>query len=218
VPAAVESGRRDAFAAVKLRAVVTGRTPSLFERLWLAWVTWFRVVFDGAYAGRVLLLRENTEKSGVDSRTSDEGDAVRTGASSARNVPAAAAVQDLAPARMLLRLFQREGRFVDFLQQDITSFADADVGAAARVVHEGCRRVLRSHAKIGHARSEAEGTRLTLDAAAAEQVKLVGQVSGKPPYNGVLRHAGWRIDDFTLPVSVGERDPALLAEPEVELS
>ena len=118
---------------------------------------------------------------------------------------------------MLLRLFQRDGRFVDFLQQDITSFGDAEVGAAARVVHEGCRRVLHSHAKISHVRTESEGARITLDASAAEQVKLVGQVSGKPPYRGLLRHAGWRIEDFSLPVSVGERDAALLAEPEVEL-
>jgi hypothetical protein len=195
---------------------VTGRSPSLFERLWLAWVSWFRIVFDGAFAGRVLALREKSGNAEAGIETSAAGAEARAEPRPARQ-DRAAAEPDLAPARMLLRLFQRDGRFVDFLQQDITSFADADVGAAARVVHEGCRRVLRSHAKVSHVRTEAEGTKLTLDATAAEQVKLVGQVSGKPPYAGVLRHAGWRIDDFSLPVSVGERDAALLAEPEVEL-
>ena len=48
----------------------------------------------------------------------------------------------------LLTLFQREGRLVDFLEQDVTTFPDAEVGAAARVVHEGCRKALRAHALV----------------------------------------------------------------------
>lgn len=189
---------------------MTAPVPSFFSRLFLAFVTWFRLVFDAAFAARVLALDESgqSERLGTGEASPPPDESQR---------PAAPAALDLAPARMLLRLFQRDGRFVDFIQQDITSFSDAEVGAAARVVHEGCRRVLREHGKVSHVREEPEGTRMTLDAAAAERVKLVGQVSGKPPYDGVLRHAGWRIDDFSLPVSVGDRDAALLAEPEVEL-
>ena len=51
-------------------------------------------------------------------------------------------------ALQLLSLLQREGRFVDFVEQEVTAFSDADVGAAARVVHEGCRRALHAHARI----------------------------------------------------------------------
>jgi hypothetical protein len=118
---------------------------------------------------------------------------------------------------MLLRLLQRDGRFVDFLQQDITSFADADVGAAARVVHEGCRRVLKAQAKVLPVRSENEGSTLTLDASEVAGVKLVGEVSGKPPYRGVLRHRGWRIEELRLPTRIGGHDGSILAEAEVEL-
>jgi hypothetical protein len=107
---------------------------------------------------------------------------------------------------------------VDFLQQDITSFPDADVGVAARVVHEGCRKALRAHADLEPVRSEAEGARVTLEAGFdADAVKLVGDVKGQPPYTGVVRHRGWRAKRFELPARVGEHDAHVLAPAEVEL-
>src|SRR5689334_25372290 len=45
-----------------------------------------------------------------------------------------------ASALTLLAAFQREGRLVDFLQQEVAGFSDEDIGAAARVVHGGCRK------------------------------------------------------------------------------
>ena len=74
---------------------------------------------------------------------------------------------------------------MDFLEQDVTSFSDADVGAAARVVHEGCRKALRAHARITPVRSEEEGTRVTIAAGfAPAEVKLSGNVGGSPPFTG----------------------------------
>ncbi len=55
-------------------------------------------------------------------------------------------------ALQLLGLLQREARFVDFIQEDVAPYTDAEIGAAARVVHEGCRKVLREHFAI-HARA-----------------------------------------------------------------
>jgi hypothetical protein len=46
---------------------------------------------------------------------------------------------------------QREARFVDFIQEDVAPYTDAEIGAAARVVHEGCRKVLREHFTIAPA-------------------------------------------------------------------
>jgi hypothetical protein len=117
-----------------------------------------------------------------------------------------------------LSLLQREGRLVDFLQQDIASFPDADVGVAARVVHEGCRRALDSHATLEPVRSEHEGSRVTLAPGfAADATKLVGDVKGNPPYAGVLRHRGWRVAKLELPKPVGGHDPRIVAPAEVEL-
>ncbi|MGA7123466.1 MAG: DUF2760 domain-containing protein [Polyangiaceae bacterium] len=169
------------------------------SRLWLAWLCFFRVLVDGVFAARVSSARA----------------APRLG-------PAAPTPQFTAPstssALQLLSLLQREGRLVDFLQQDITAFPDAEIGVAARVVHEGCRRALRAHAEIEPVLSQAEGARVELAAGFdADEVKLVGEVRGQPPYAGVLRHRGWRATKLELPLVVGGHDAHVLAPAEVEL-
>ena len=124
----------------------------------------------------------------------------------------------LTPALQLLSLLQREGRLIDFLQQDIATFPDADVGAAARVVHEGCRKALRSHVTLESVRGEEEGARVTLPVGFdADQVKLLGDLKGSPPYAGVLRHRGWRAQTIDLPRIVGPHDARILAPAEVEI-
>jgi hypothetical protein len=192
-------------------AAMTVRSVSLLERLWLSWVCWFRVLFDARFAARVAELRS--------------GAAAPESAPSSLPVPAVGSVTQpgaLEPARasgalQLLTLFQREGRLLDFLEQDIVTFADAEIGAAARLVHEGCRRALHAHARVVSVRSEAEGSALTLEQANAD-VKLVGNVGGSAPYRGVLRHRGWRVEGLRLPQVVGSVDQRLVAPAELELS
>ena len=174
------------------------------QRLWFAWACFFRVLFDGAFAARAL-------KAG----------------SSAIELPAPAPAPakaeppkapSTAPALQLLALLQREGRFVDFLEQDIASFEDAEVGAAARVVHEGCRKALRGHATLAPVRAEEEGAKVTLEAGfSPSEVKLSGNVQGSAPFKGTLRHRGWRATDLTLPTAIAGHDPGVLAPAEVEL-
>lgn len=174
-------------------------------RLWLSVWCAFKVLFDRELAASVASLR--------------------TGAAKAESLPAASKLEKIedAPAAstdgalQLLALLQREGRFVDFIEQDITTFSDADIGAAARLVHEGCRRALHAHGRIVSVRSEAEGAPLTLERASSD-VKLVGNVAGSAPYRGVLRHRGWRVEELTLPRSIGAHDPKLVAAAELELS
>ncbi len=121
-------------------------------------------------------------------------------------------------ALILLELLQREGRLVDFLEQDVQSYSDEDVGAAARVVHEGCRKSLRAHLDVEPIRSEAEGSALTLESGYdARAVKLVGDVRGSAPYRGSLRHRGWRAKELRLPEPVEGHDASVLAMAEVEL-
>src|SRR5690242_20660684 len=43
-------------------------------------------------------------------------------------------------AVQLLALLQREGRLLDFLGEPIDSFNDAQVGAAVRAIHKGCKK------------------------------------------------------------------------------
>lgn len=176
----------------------------LATRLWFAWLCFFRIFFDSRFAARLWSAREASALPPA------------VAARPVASPPAPGA--DVTPALQLLSLFQREGRLIDFLQQDIASFPDADVGAAARVVHEGCRKALRSHARIAPVRAEAEGARVTLPAGFdAEEVKLVGDLKGSPPYAGVLRHRGWRAETLDLPQIVGKHDAHILAPAEVEI-
>lgn len=134
--------------------------------------------------------------------------------------PPEARLQDAPPdsALVLLGLLQKEGRFVDFLQEDITRYSDQDIGTAARVVHQGCQRVLGEYLSIAPVRDEAEGARVTLtkgfDPAA---VRPTGNVIGEPPFTGALVHRGWRAVDVRLPKVASSRDVRILAAAEVEL-
>jgi hypothetical protein len=125
---------------------------------------------------------------------------------------------DFSPALQLLSLLQREGRLVDFLTEDIAGAADADIGAAARVVHDGCMKALKEHVELEPIRTEEEGTKVTLqEGFDAKSVKLTGNVQGKAPYTGSLRHKGWRAKKISLPTAVSGHDAAILAQAELEL-
>lgn len=177
----------------------------LATRLWFAWICFFRVLFDGGFAERAWQAREPK--------------ALPPAPEPSQRAPKPAAEpQNGAPALQLLALFQREGRFVDFLEQEIATFPDAEIGAVARVVHEGCRKALHEHAKLAPVRSEEEGSSVTLAAGFNPvEVKLSGKVQGAAPYKGVLRHRGWRTAGISLPTPVKGHDPNVIAPAEVEL-
>jgi Domain of unknown function (DUF2760) len=121
-------------------------------------------------------------------------------------------------ATEMLALLQRDGRLVDFLMEDIAAYADAQVGAAVREVHTGCRQALLRHVTLTPVIEAQEGGRVTVDVGTdAARVKVIGNVTGHPPFTGVLRHRGWsaaRVELPTLPAS----GRSIVAPAEVELS
>ena len=132
--------------------------------------------------------------------------------------PAALAKAPPDSALLLLGLFQKEARLVDFLQQDVGEFSDQQVGAAARVVHAGLRHVLDDCVTIAPVRGEPEGGRITLPAGFDQSaVRITGQLIGEPPFKGTLVHAGWKAQDLRLPMVQSGRDLSILAPAEVEL-
>jgi len=119
-----------------------------------------------------------------------------------------------------LAMLQDKGRLVDFLMDDINAYSDAQVGAAARVVHAGCKGVLQEHFRINPIRTEQEGSTVQVPAGyAAEEYRLIGKLAGAAPFSGVLVHRGWRTDMVKLPELLrraADRLPAI-APAEVEL-
>ncbi|MCP8687359.1 DUF2760 domain-containing protein [Marinobacterium sedimentorum] len=121
-------------------------------------------------------------------------------------------------ALQLLSLLQQEARFVDFVREDLGSFSDADIGAAARVVHEGSQKALNSYFTLEPVRTEDEETRVTLaEGFNAQEVRLTGNVVGTAPFTGTLVHRGWKVTEVKLPKLASGHDTRVIAPAEVEL-
>lgn len=174
-------------------------------RLWFAWVAFFKILFDGQFAAKCYA---PPQLEAPKAEPKEEPKPKKVEAPKPSNDP----------ALQLLALLQREGRLVDFLEEDIAAAADDQIGAAARVVHQGCRKALREHVKLAPVRSEEEGDKVSLpEGFSAAEVKLTGNVSGKGPHEGTLRHKGWKVTDIKLPTPVDGHDARVIAQAEVEL-
>lgn len=188
----------------------TQSLPSFFSRISIAIGAFFRALSDAEYAARL-------------TRIDDAPQPAAAPVATPAPAPAPAPVQTLRVATpdaalQLLTLFQREARLIDFTQENLSAYSDADIGAAARVVHEGCGKVLREHFTIEAVRSEAEGSRIVLEEGFdASAVRLTGNVVGSAPFRGALSHRGWRASNVRLPKLAEAHDAAILAPAEVEL-
>ncbi len=133
--------------------------------------------------------------------------------------PVIAQPPDETPAIQVLAILQRRGRLIDFLQEDLTAYEDAQIGAAVRTIHEGCNEALSETVKLEPVFHEAEGSNVTIEAGFdSHAIRLVGSVNDEPPFSGVLRHKGWRAVSINLPERTGERDDEMIiAAAEVEV-
>ncbi len=182
---------------------MTDAKPSFLRRIPLAFGTFFAILGNPELAAAVLRLRRGAPEAPQP------------------EAPAKAApLHEAAPesALQLLGLLQREARFIDFVEEDVKAYSDADIGAAARLVHDGCRKALHEHFTLRPVRDEAEGARLTLpEGFDASAIRVTGKVVGRPPFSGQLTHRGWRITEARLPRLANGHDPAIVAPAEVEL-
>jgi len=118
----------------------------------------------------------------------------------------------------LLCLLQREGRLVDFLEEDLTSYDDARIGAAVRSIQENCQKTLKEYLALTAVIDQEEGEAVTVQVGFdANAIKLTGKVTGEPPFKGILQHRGWQISNFALPALSGTQNPKVIAPAEVEI-
>jgi len=121
-------------------------------------------------------------------------------------------------ALQLLGLLQKEARFIDFIKEDIAAYSDADIGVAARVVHEGCNKAINEHFTLDTVRTDQEGSKVTLtEGFNASEVRLTGNIVGKAPFNGTLIHKGWQVTNIRLPKLTAGHNANIIAAAEVEL-
>lgn len=202
--------------------------PSFVQRFFLAFAAYFRILFDADFAARVLTAQQSTASFSPDRSLDSEIDDAKAGTDGAEANGTKASMTEVEPqatrttgadgALQLLSLLQRHGRFVDFVQQDVNGFSDADIGQAARVVHDGCRTTLNKYLKLEAVLDSEEGATTTVAAGFdARAIKLTGNVSGDAPYRGVLRHRGWRASSIELPETQAGHSFEVLAPAEVEV-
>ncbi|HET7755603.1 MAG TPA: DUF2760 domain-containing protein [Anaeromyxobacteraceae bacterium] len=244
---------------------------SFFQRLLLAFVAFFAVLFNREFASGVHALRERqrtalppgagaTEAPTEGLQPAREAEiAVEperpTAPRTAANGPAASAAPARAPtpipppapapvvapaptpvaapvpapgptpeqreqaaALHMLGVLQRDGRLVDFLSEELTGFSDAEIGAAARTVHAGCKKAVWAYLDLEPVLREPEGATTTVPTGFdAGTIRLAGNVVGQPPFRGTVRHHGWRALNVRIPPPPAGQDPRVLAPAEVEL-
>ena len=124
-----------------------------------------------------------------------------------------------AVAYQILALFQKEGRLLDFLMEDISEVDDESLGGAIRPIHEGCRKILQDRLVIEHVLNDPEGEMVSLgEKIDPNAIKLTGNVAPTGPYSGVLVHRGWRMKECKLPSLVSGWTGDVIAPAEVEIS
>jgi hypothetical protein len=186
-------------------------------RLGLSFKAFFRILSDGAFAEGVQRLADGKALPESPQPT-EAAQAVPPAVTPPIALPVAPA-----PARSdaltLLAVLQREARLIDFLKEDVAPYTNEQIGAAVRDVHRDAARVLERLFALKPVMTESEGTPVQVPAGAdAARVRLVGNVSGNPPYRGTLRHAGWEATQVQLPAWSGSDAAARVVAPaEVEV-
>jgi hypothetical protein len=122
-------------------------------------------------------------------------------------------------ALTLLAAMQREARFLDFMQESLEGYSDAQVGAVVRDVHRDCAALINRLFAVQPAVPLEEGAETDVPAGFDPgRWRLTGSVSGAPPYHGRIAHPGWEATKCELPTWTGTPTAAkIIAPAEVEL-
>jgi len=190
-----------------------------WARLWLAFILPWRVLASRALATRIAHAMRAPAEALEPASTAEPEHGPEAGLPELEPL-GSESERDQTTALQLLAILQREGRLIDFLQDDVTAYSDADIGAAARVVHQGCRRSLQEYLEIEPVRAtDREGDVVTLEPGFdSARNRVTGNVLGDPPYRGTLAHHGWQVKRIRLPELVPGHDARILAPAEVEIS
>ncbi len=185
-----------------------------WERLAFAFRSFFSILFSAAIPADVAQKLIQQPAGAV-----SPGSSVSAPSPPRFNVTEKTSSEPFDRAVQMLALLQREGRLVDFLAENISTYPDAQLGAAVRAIHETCRQTLDRYVKLEPIMNSEEDQPVTVQAGFdAAAIKLIGNVRGEPPVRGVLRHKGWRVKEVNLPPLSQNAGRMVVAPAEVELA
>jgi hypothetical protein len=152
------------------------------------------------------------------------GDAGRGGRAEAacragrRPPPTTAPTLSGEPLRLLTILQRDEGRLLDFVLEDIAGASDEQVGAGVRRLHQAWQKAVKEHLTLEPILAGQEEDPVTVPVGFdPSAIRVTGNVTGQPPFKGVLKHHGWRVRAYKLPVPAAGVDELVVAPAEVEL-
>ncbi len=174
------------------------------NRIVLAFRCFFALLFKGELSPEII------GDLGLSRRTATAQPAVSAAPQPKLLKPADGALQ-------FLSILQRDSRLVDFLMEDISAYADDQIGAAVRELHDQCRDSVARYVTLQPVIDGVEGTFAQAPSADPNLVKFVGNVPAKPPSGGSLRHKGWRAAKVDLPPLPAGQDPNIIAPAEIEI-
>lgn len=118
----------------------------------------------------------------------------------------------------LLSLLQREGRLLDFLLEDVSAASDDQLGAGVREIHKKAQAVVKEHLVLEPVLSGEEERPVEVKPGFdPSAISVTGNVTGSPPFRGVLKHHGWRVRSYKLPAPPEGVDDLVVAPAEVEI-
>lgn len=117
-----------------------------------------------------------------------------------------------------LSILQREGRLMDFFDEDLSRYEDAQIGAAVRSIQEDCKKAVKKYIDPKPVLAGSEGDTITIETGFdIDAINLVGNVAGDPPFNGVIKHPGWKAGKKEVPKLSDVQDASIMTPAEVEI-
>lgn len=121
-------------------------------------------------------------------------------------------------ALSLLAALQSKGRFLDFIDGEISQYSDQQVGAAARLVHQGCSSALEEYLDLSPVHSEQEGSTISIDEDPGQnKYRFIGNLGENNPSQGRLVHKGWQLQKIALPKRNKDQQSMIIYPAEVEI-
>ncbi|WP_457551283.1 DUF2760 domain-containing protein [Desulfobacula sp.] len=117
-----------------------------------------------------------------------------------------------------LSILQRDGRLLDFFDEDLSLYDDEQIGAAVRSIQEDCKKTIKKYIDAKPVLESEEGEMVKIEPGFdIDAIKLVGNVSGEPPFEGVLKHRGWQAGKKEIPKLSDILDASIIMPAEVEI-
>ncbi len=117
-----------------------------------------------------------------------------------------------------LSVLQREGRLLDFFGEELDLYDDEQIGAAVRSIQEDCKKAMEKYLAPAPVIDQEEGENVDIAPGFdPDAIKLIGNVSGNPPFRGVLRHRGWKAGKKEVPKLSDVFDSSIITPAEVEI-